>query len=127
VQGIQIVEVALIVSTVAYAMLFVATLLYRDGRIWTVFRLNVFFGLLASLGGYVAIREAVFTSTTSNFTLTWVVVGLVGLSRLAGAITNLLLAFHLRELIRRGTRPRESAPDYTPDLHRRESGDGGSS
>jgi len=96
--AIQILESVLLISSVCYLLLLLAALLYRDGFVWTVWRWNVFFGLVATVGGYLGVHCGVITGSGNMNLLTALSLGLIGVPRLGGAVTNLILAIHLRRL-----------------------------
>jgi hypothetical protein len=96
-------EIALMVSAAAYLVLWFYCLLHRDGKVWTIFQWHTFSLLVTASFGALAVRHMEWDEL-NEFAFAGIVLVCVG--RLAGSVTSLMLALHMRDLIRKGRRGR---------------------
>jgi|SRR5689334_11392396 len=93
----QLLESVLVVSSLAYAAVLMASLAYRDGRIWSVWRWNAAFGFAGTLLGVFLIHRLGGKAQLSlGIAMLCVLISIV---RAAHAVTNLILAYHLHKLV----------------------------
>lgn len=93
----QFLESVLVVSAIAYAAVLAASLAYKDGRIWTVWRWNVGLGFAGTLLGVFLVHWI-----DRRIHLSWgisILSALISIARLGQAVTNVILAFHLHRII----------------------------